>query len=211
MFKRLSSGTSGAVLPGGITRLSWCLCLPLRWRSKQTESNKLDNVALCVTSSNSKQRAICWSDNGIEHHDRPLTMSPVTTCLKNFADRSTTSSQTWETLLSSKSVASGNDCKASKDSDRSSLQNSMSSPDLQARLRYANEKFSAARDPTRANPNVAFSFGLVIFCNLVAGFDVAGTSLVSCSLWRERAVKYRRATTNRCLNRVADNVLFATS
>lgn len=38
----------------------------------------------------------------------------------------------------------------------------MSSPDLQARLRYANEKFSAARDPTRANPNVAFSFGLVL-------------------------------------------------
>lgn len=87
-------------------------------------------------------------------------MYPVTTCLKNLADLSTTSNQICETLLSSKRVASGNDCNASSDSVNSSLQNSTSSPDRQALLKYAKEKFSAAREPTRANPRVAFSLGL---------------------------------------------------
>ena len=87
---------------------------------------------------------------------------PVTTCRKNLADLSTTSNQTWETLFSSKSDASGKDWRASKDSVNNSLQKSMSSPDLHALLKYANEKFNAARDPTLARPTAAFSLALIL-------------------------------------------------
>lgn len=53
---------------------------------------------------------------------------PVTTCFKNFVERSTTSSQIGETFASSKRVATGKTCKASKDSFSSSLHKSTSSP-----------------------------------------------------------------------------------
>ena len=53
---------------------------------------------------------------------------PNTTCRRNLSDRSTTSSQTGDTELSSKSVASGSDCRASRDSVSNSLHKSASSP-----------------------------------------------------------------------------------
>lgn len=86
----------------------------------------------------------------------------MTTCRKNFADLSTTSSQTCDTLFSSNKVASGNDCSASNDSVNNSLQISISSPERHARLKYAKEKFKAAREPTRANPSDAFSLGCTL-------------------------------------------------
>ncbi len=51
------------------------------------------------------------------------------------------------------------DLSASSDSCSSSAHKSASSPDRHARRKNANAKLSAARDPTRANPIVAFSAG----------------------------------------------------
>lgn len=73
---------------------------------------------------------------------------PVTTCFKNLMDLSTTSNQTGETFVCSKRVAIGNSLRASRDSFKSSLHRSISSPNLQALLKKANEKFNAALDPT---------------------------------------------------------------
>lgn len=87
---------------------------------------------------------------------------PTTTWRRNFADLSTTSSHTRETLDSSKSVASGKDCSASRDSVNNSLHKSASSPERQARRKNANEKFRAAREPTLARPTVAFSHVFVL-------------------------------------------------
>ena len=49
--------------------------------------------------------------------------------------------------------------RASSDSDNNSEHKSWSSPDLQARLKRAKAKLSAALDPTRARPTAAFSPG----------------------------------------------------
>lgn len=87
---------------------------------------------------------------------------PVTTWRKNLADLSTTSSQTCDTLFSSNKVASGRDWSASNDSVSNSLQISISSPERQARRKYAKEKFKAAREPTRASPSDAFSLDLTL-------------------------------------------------
>lgn len=52
---------------------------------------------------------------------------------------------------------------------------------------------------------------LNFFCDFVVIFTDVRTSLIPCGLSRDKAVKYLRATTNRCLNLIADKVLFATS
>lgn len=75
---------------------------------------------------------------------------PSTTCRRNLSDLSTTSSHTGETELSSKSVASGRDCKASRDSVSSSLQRSASSPWKEKKLIHITkqyEKWSGALPP----------------------------------------------------------------
>ena len=86
-----------------------------------------------------------------------LSTYPSTMERRNLNDRSTTSSQTLDMALSSKSVPSGSDRRASRDSCKRSLQRSESSSDLHALRRNANAKLRAARDPTRARPRVAFS------------------------------------------------------
>lgn len=52
---------------------------------------------------------------------------------------------------------------------------------------------------------------LYVFCNFPIDFGTFKVSLISCGLCRDKAVKYLLATISRCLKRVADNVLFATS
>lgn len=86
---------------------------------------------------------------------------PLTTPCRKPEALSTTSSQTLDTRLSSKSVASGRDCRASSDSCNSSLHRSESSPDRHARRRKAKAKLRAALDPTLAKPIVAFSAGFM--------------------------------------------------
>lgn len=86
---------------------------------------------------------------------------PLTTPCRKPDALSTTSSQTLDTRLSSKSVASGRDCRASSDSCNSSLHRSESSPDRHARRRKAKAKLRAALDPTLAKPIVAFSAGFM--------------------------------------------------
>jgi len=80
---------------------------------------------------------------------------PCMTVRRNFSVLSTTSSQTLETP--SKSVASGSDCSASRDSTSTSVQRSASSPDRHALRRNANAKLSAAREPTSARPDSGWS------------------------------------------------------
>lgn len=86
-------------------------------------------------------------------------ISSMTTLRRNLIEFSSTSSHNDEISTASKSDASGKSCNASRASRRSSEQSSASSPERQARFRKANEKFSAARVPTRAKPNEPVSEG----------------------------------------------------
>ena len=86
---------------------------------------------------------------------------PTTTDLRKFVAFSTTSTQTLDMEDSSKSVASGNDWRASRASLRSSEQRSESSPDRQALRRKAKAKDSAVLAPTLARDAVARSFSFL--------------------------------------------------
>lgn len=119
------------------------------------------SVPFCDSSSSNKLNAIWRSVRGTD----PLcTKSLLTTCRRNFIERSSTSSHNDDTCVESNSEASGRLCIASNASDNNSLHSSVSSPERQARRKNANEKFNAARVPTRANPNVAFSIDAFAFC-----------------------------------------------
>ena len=130
-----------------------------------------------MANSRSNVNAVFRSFAGISTSldaDSWLKTSPITTDLRNFEVRSTTSSQTkkkdfifyffWnflkilqkflpdETEDSSNNEGGGNIIKASNVSCKRSVHRSESSPLRQALLKKANAKLRAALDPKRAKP-----------------------------------------------------------
>ena len=84
-----------------------------------------------------------------------ITTHPRQTSVRNFIARSTTSIQTSDTAPVSKRRATGISWRIPSASWSTSAQRSLSSPDLQVRLRKAKAKERAARAPTLARPDVA--------------------------------------------------------
>ena len=123
-------------------------CLDLCPRLQRSNNNltifkSSCNEPLCKANSNNKVKAVCRSLSGTSTE----SIWPWTTDLKNFEVRSTTSSQTEDTVDSSKSEAGGSNLNASKVSSKRSVQRSPSSPLRQARRKKAKAKLKAARDP----------------------------------------------------------------
>ena len=108
------------------------------------------------------------SGGGIHAHTRVLPCQknrinidtyPRQTSVRNFMVRSTTSNQTADTVPLSKRSATGISWRIPNASWSTSVQRSLSSPDLHARLRKAKAKERAALAPTLASPDVARLLG----------------------------------------------------
>ena len=111
---------------------------------KQTDatSNKEIKSAFCKASSNNKPTPSCLSVAGMQ------LLLFVTTLVRNLVVLSTTSNQ-MENFLSN-NRAGGSDCRAIRESCKTSVQSSVSSPDFHVFRKKANANESPARAPNFA-------------------------------------------------------------